>query len=104
MDSCPVVYEVGVKARPGIGAKFIDWMKKEHARDLLRVEGCFECSVFQVEKEHYLCQYFFQTQQHIDNYLSEKAEDMRQRASKHVAEGDRSQRVALLGQVSVVVG
>ena len=84
----PVVYEVRVKPLAGVGERFLRWMREEHADDLLSINGCKECRVLASRTDEYVCQYLFDSQNHLDAYLLNDAETMRDKASAHFEAGE----------------
>ena len=73
-------YEVTVTCSSlEIRSRYIDWMRREHADDLLSVEGCEECCVWIVDETHVRCEYLFTTEDLLNHYLTHLAPEMRQK-------------------------
>lgn len=62
-----------------IRSRYIDWMKREHADDLLNVEGCEECHVWIVGEMQVRCEYLFKSEDHLNRYITHLAPDLRQK-------------------------
>ena len=60
-----------------IRSRYIDWMKREHADDLLNVEGCEECCVWIVDESHVRCEYLFKSEELLNRYLTDLAPNLR---------------------------
>lgn len=75
---------------------FLNWMRVEHASDLLKVTGCQECRVFQAEdfdkktdsanSVFIQCEYIFTSRLALDHYLSAHAPALRLRGRELFSE------------------
>lgn len=80
-----IIYNVTVKVENEIAEAWLEWLKKEHIPDLLGT-GCFrDATILQLldaddsEGPTYAVQYFAETRNDVDRYLSEHAAEMRAR-------------------------
>lgn len=60
-----------------IRSRYIDWMRREHADDLLSVEGCEECCVWIVDETHVRCEYLFKSEELLNQYITHLAPNLR---------------------------
>jgi hypothetical protein len=80
-----IIYNVTVKVEAGIAAEWVEWMKKEHIPDLMKT-GLFVdsklCRLLEQDEtdgKTYVVQYYLDSMEHYDNYISEHAPRMREK-------------------------
>lgn len=74
----PWRYRVRAKcADNDVARRFLNWMRYEHGNDLLRITGCIEFRVFQVDPEEIHCEYIFSSRTALDRYLNGAAAALR---------------------------
>lgn len=73
-----------------VQARFIDWMRLEHADDLLRIDGCEECRVLRVDDSVVRNEYIFASDELLKRYLSDEAPTLRQKVRQAFGEGEVS--------------
>lgn len=82
-----VRYEViATCANLDIRKRYIEWMKHEHADDLLKVDGCDECRVLIVADKTVRCEYLFKSEPHLSLYLTEGAPTLRLKVRERFSE------------------
>ena len=72
-------------------ADFIEWLRLEHGPDLLKTDGCFEYRLFRLNDCQVRVEYLFQSQDHLDHYLTVDAPRLRGKGAAFFA--DRSMRI-----------
>jgi hypothetical protein len=73
-------YEVTVEASSKSQIpRFLEWMQEEHGPDMLSVNGCQECRVFRIDEKTVRCEYLFESDSSLQNYLDAGANAMRQK-------------------------
>jgi hypothetical protein len=83
-----IIYNVTVKVEKDIVPEWVQWMKHEHIPDLMRT-GLFIdyrlCRLLEqdeLEGVTYIVQYFCDSLEHYNTYISEHAQKMRDKAFK----------------------
>jgi len=83
-----IIYNVTVKIEKGIMQEWLHWMKQEHIPDLMKT-GLFVdyrlCRLLEQDESEgltYTVQYFCDSMEHYQTYISEHATSMRDKAFK----------------------
>jgi FMN phosphatase YigB (HAD superfamily) len=80
MARLPVRYTVSATAQhPKTSKEFINWMRREHGSDLLKVNGCLEFRVYQRSPLVTQAEYIFRDRAALDQYLNHQAAALRQK-------------------------
>lgn len=83
-----IIYNVTIKVEPQIADEWVAWMKEEHIPELMNtglfVDYRLNHLLEQEESEGvtYTAQYFCDSMEHYNNYISEHAPLMRERGIK----------------------
>ena len=85
----PWRYRVRAKcADAGIVHRFLPWMRHEHGRDLLKITGCTEFRVFQINDAEVNCEYIFTSRTALDRYLNGAAAELRRKGREMFSESE----------------
>jgi hypothetical protein len=83
-----IIYNVTVKVETGSAKEWVEWMKKEHIPELMRT-GLFLdyrlCRLLEQEESEgvtYTVQYFCDSMEDYNTYISEHSKKMRDKAFK----------------------
>ena len=83
-----IIYNVTIKLEKGIEKEWVEWMKQEHMPELLRT-GLFVdsrlCRLLEQDEHEgktYVAQYFCDSMEHYQTYISEYAQKMRDKGFK----------------------
>jgi hypothetical protein len=68
--------------------RFLNWMRYEHGNDLLRITGCTEFRVFQIDATEVHCEYTFSSRAALDRYLNGAAAALRSRGRELFSEAE----------------
>ena len=83
-----IIYNVTVKVDNSIAAEWLQWMKEEHIADVLGTGLFFDCRLCHLmeQDEHegktYIAQYFCESMEQYNTYISEHAQKMRDKGFK----------------------
>jgi hypothetical protein len=83
-----IIYNVTIKLEKGLEKEWVEWMKHEHIPELMRT-GLFIdnrlCRLLEQDESEgrtYVAQYFCDSMEHYQTYISEHAEKMRDKGFK----------------------
>jgi hypothetical protein len=83
-----IIYNVTVKVEADIASEWVEWMKEEHIPDLMRT-GLFVdsklCRLLEQDEtdgKTYVVQYYLDSMESYDTYISEHAPRMREKGFK----------------------
>lgn len=78
-----IIYNVTIKVENTIAAEWLVWMKQEHIPELMKTglfvdyRMCYLLDQDEKDGKTYTVQYFCDSLEHYDNYISEHAPKMR---------------------------
>ncbi len=78
-----IIYNVTIKLEAEIASEWVSWMKQEHMQDLMRTglfTDCRLCRLLEQDESDgvtYIAQYFCDTIDHYNKYISDHAQTMR---------------------------
>jgi hypothetical protein len=74
-----VRYVVTVRSTTDSHEKFIAWMRQEHAADMLQMSGCQTLAVFAISPGISRCEYLFDSQDVLDDYIENRSSTLREK-------------------------
>ena len=86
-----VIYEVNLAINPESTVNFVEWLNNEHINEMMSNDGFYEHKIFYrkpeeegvKDKDLLTIHYFVHSRKNLEEYLQNKASEMRQRALDH---------------------
>lgn len=91
MNPNKVRYQVIAKvSRPQVANDFIEWLRVEHAAEVLSAPGCEEYRIFQISDLEISCEYLFQSLEFLNSYFENLAPQLRSKGRAKFPESEVS--------------